>query len=140
MITIGMSPIAINPVGRVFLLFWVGVLLSAGVLRACTAWKRRTARAEPKGAAVAPVPTVEKPPAPVRPRAVVVVETRMRVKCPVCQGRIEPSSISIECERCGTACHDDCWDFVNRCSLYGCGGTRGCPVTGKASIASSSES
>jgi hypothetical protein len=44
-------------------------------------------------------------------------------ECQVCGAALEGTLVS--CSRCATPHHRDCWDYVGRCSTYGCGGTRG---------------
>ncbi len=43
---------------------------------------------------------------------------------PVCQvcGESTPHA-RVACARCGTAHHRDCWDYLGRCSTFGCGST-----------------
>jgi len=40
--------------------------------------------------------------------------------CPVC-GTAATEAVS--CSRCGTKHHRECWDYVKRCAMYGCGAT-----------------
>ena len=43
-------------------------------------------------------------------------------RCLVCGERILLDRI--ECRRCDTAHHKDCWDYNGRCSTYACGERR----------------
>lgn len=42
--------------------------------------------------------------------------------CQVC-GEVRDDSPTVECERCQTPHHRDCWDYVGRCSTFACGGS-----------------
>lgn len=44
------------------------------------------------------------------------------VRCKVCGERILLDKI--ECRRCDTPHHKDCWDYAGKCSTYACGETR----------------
>jgi hypothetical protein len=45
------------------------------------------------------------------------------VRCPVC-GTALSASAPVVCELCETGHHRDCWEFLGRCSVYGCPGLR----------------
>ncbi len=44
-------------------------------------------------------------------------------RCEVCRELLAGRSLAT-CEVCGTAHHQDCWDYVGNCSTYGCESTR----------------
>lgn len=46
------------------------------------------------------------------------VETPNAPKCQVCGGEV--SGPAIECRKCGTIAHRECWDFAGECPAYGC--------------------
>ncbi len=50
---------------------------------------------------------------------------------PVCQVCGEPvvEGDAVVCRNCGAPHHRDCWEFVGSCSIYGCGGKVGRPVS-----------
>jgi len=50
------------------------------------------------------------------------------VTCPVCACDLTADR-AVVCTTCGTACHDDCWQFNGRCGIYACGGTNHRPAT-----------
>ncbi|MCI0447973.1 GntR family transcriptional regulator [bacterium] len=41
--------------------------------------------------------------------------------CPYCRQSMEPSDTVVSCFACNTAHHEECWDEVSRCSIFGCG-------------------
>lgn len=42
--------------------------------------------------------------------------------CKVCDEPIADDDLVAVCESCGVPHHLDCWEYVGRCSIYGCGG------------------
>jgi DNA-binding transcriptional regulator YhcF (GntR family) len=41
--------------------------------------------------------------------------------CPYCRQSMEPADSVVTCFACNTAHHDECWNEVSRCSIFGCG-------------------
>jgi len=49
-------------------------------------------------------------------------ELELSGKCPVCGGVIAPDDDVTACNRCTTAHHRECWDYVGGCSIFACDG------------------
>ncbi len=41
--------------------------------------------------------------------------------CPYCRQSMEPTDNVVSCFGCNTAHHEECWNEVSRCSIFGCG-------------------
>jgi GntR family transcriptional regulator len=41
--------------------------------------------------------------------------------CPYCRQSMEPNDVVVFCFACKTAHHEECWNEVSRCSIFGCG-------------------
>ncbi|HEY7160740.1 MAG TPA: RING finger protein [Acidobacteriota bacterium] len=41
--------------------------------------------------------------------------------CPYCRQTMEPTDSVVCCFGCNTAHHEECWNEVSRCSIFGCG-------------------
>jgi GntR family transcriptional regulator len=41
--------------------------------------------------------------------------------CPYCRQSMEPTDSVVSCFACNTAHHEECWNEVSRCSIFGCG-------------------
>ena len=41
--------------------------------------------------------------------------------CPYCRQSMEPTDSIVSCFACNTAHHEECWNEVSRCSIFGCG-------------------
>lgn len=41
--------------------------------------------------------------------------------CPFCRQLMEPGDNVVSCFACNTAHHEECWNEVSRCSVFGCG-------------------
>lgn len=47
-----------------------------------------------------------------------------KANCPYCKEEIHPGSLMIQCKKCKTAQHQQCWNENGRCSVFGCLGKR----------------
>lgn len=52
------------------------------------------------------------------------LELSGKANCPYCKEEIHPGSLMIQCKRCNTAQHQECWNENGRCSVFGCLGKR----------------
>lgn len=50
--------------------------------------------------------------------------------CPICRCQLKEES-AVECTRCHLAYHLDCWDYIGKCSAYGCSGCESAPFSHK---------
>lgn len=41
--------------------------------------------------------------------------------CPYCRQSMDPTDDIVSCFACNTAHHEECWNEVSRCSIFGCG-------------------
>lgn len=54
----------------------------------------------------------------------VVLAARGLGNCEICgEGLGAEARVVVSCRRCRTPHHEDCWNFLGRCSIYGCAGT-----------------
>ena len=50
--------------------------------------------------------------------------------CPICRCQLDEDS-AVQCTRCHLACHLDCWEYIGKCSAFGCEGNESEPFPGK---------
>jgi GntR family transcriptional regulator len=49
------------------------------------------------------------------------VTSQATANCPYCRQSMEPADSIVSCFACNTAHHEECWNEVSRCSIFGCG-------------------
>jgi hypothetical protein len=56
-------------------------------------------------------------------RQIVAIDRpKLVARCQVCGERVTLDRI--DCRRCETPHHRDCWEYNGRCAMYGCGESR----------------
>ena len=45
----------------------------------------------------------------------------LRAMCPYCRQSMESDDSIVSCFACNTAHHEECWNEVSKCSVFGCG-------------------